>query len=669
MHNFAKKGKSKGGKSKGKMTYRKAFARLKTWQKVLVSAGVFIVVFSLASVAWAGVNINALKTVYAESIAAKQSFEYAQAELGQQDLEQAKLNLEEAEEHFATANKKFRRFKVFKVFPGVRAQMIAVENVLEAGLNLSGGMVTLLDVANDVMSVADSDQETFQDITVEEKREVLEKLYNSQEDLAKVKEDIEVAAVLIEEIPEKGLLKPIRTAVEPVQEQLPLLETVIHQAIPLAQSIPTIMGYPDGQQCLFFLQNNNELRPTGGFWGTYGEVFVQNGEVGNLYTENIYSIDEPSKNTITEPAPGPISQHTGTTNALLRNENWWPHFPYSAQKGDSKFEEEGGNANIDCVFVVNIPFIVDLMAFTGPITVNDIEFNQDNLFYELQHQVEFAYNSQGIDDLDRKDIIGDMGDIMMDRLFSLPQSEFPALWETFKKNADEKHIQVFFYDDTVQNLMVELDWAGEMTNYGEGDFLMFVDANLAALKTDEVMERSLTYNVSEQDGDIVGEAAMRYFNDGQFDGTHTRYRTYTRVYVPQGAELLEHSGFLTGDKTQGGVPTEPEVYDETFTMSDGTDVTYTVIAGFFAVEPKAEGTIRVKYRLPDSVKDQIRGDQYTLTVQKQAGTHNPELDFSFDVGKGIESAHLLDIEGEIRDNNVSYGTDLRVDRDFVIDLK
>ncbi|PIW37082.1 MAG: hypothetical protein COW24_02030, partial [Candidatus Kerfeldbacteria bacterium CG15_BIG_FIL_POST_REV_8_21_14_020_45_12] len=393
------------------------------------------------------------------------------------------------------------------------------------------------------------------------------------------------------------------------------------------------------------------------------------GELTTFETDNIYNLDNQAKDSVTEKSPGPIAQHTSTQNWLMRDINWSPDFPETARKAVEKYHEEGGSeADIDGVIAVTPSFIESLLTLTGPIKVDGLEFNDQNLFQTLEHQVEFAYVEQGKTDAERKEVIGDLASLIMDQIFDLPRSQFPELWSTFVENVDSKQILIYVNDPITQNLVIEQNWAGEM-KYHNGDFLMFVDANLAALKTDDSMVRNLTYSVSQEGSDYYGTAEMHYKNTGWFDGTHTRYRTHTRIYIPEGSELVEDSGFLTGDKTQNGVAVRPEVYEESFTHDDGQTSAFTVVAGFTSIEPHDEGVLRIKYRLPESVSSQIRSRDYNLYVQKQAGTEAHGLKVNFDVGKKVKTGKPLDIFEKIGENAVSFTGDLRHDRSLNIILE
>lgn len=647
------------------------WGKLSRTKKIIIGTAGVLGGLLVLLIIWGAINYSSVKKIQQEGVAAKKSFEFAQVAILNQNFSTAAKDLAEAKAHLEEAQSYLNTFTPYRIIPGLARQMSAVDNVIDAGISLSSGLKTLAqlgDNINQVLAEKEGDV-SLADMSAEDKRNVLRELSESTVELQAVKSDIELAVLSLEEIPEEGLLKQVKETVNPIKEQLPLLEGIIHQAIPAAESLPTILGYPNEKTYLFLLQNNRELRPTGGFIGTYGILKMADGEIRTFDTDNVYNLDNPVADTITEPSPAPIAQHTSTQNWLFRNINWSPDFPTTAAKAEEKYHEEGGTENnIDGVIAVTPTLIESLLDITGPITVEGIEFTSENLFETLEHQVEFAYTQQGISDADRKEFIGTLSNKIMEELFNLPRSEFATLWKVFTKNVNEKQIQIFVDDPITQQLVEEQNWAGEMKSY-TGDFLMFVDANLAALKTDNVMERSMAYAVTQEENYFYGTAEMLYKNTGYFDGFHTRYRTYTRIYLPRGVELVEHTGFMTGDKLQGGVPTNPDIYEEEFRRADGSVVQFTVVGGFTSIEPQHEGTIRIKYKLPETVVQMIEQKKYSLYVQKQAGTAAHSLNVHFDIGRKIKGGTPLDLFTLLGENTGSITTDLSTDRYLSITLE
>lgn len=630
-------------------------------KKVLLwVAGIIVLVL-----AWGGfvaaTDIKPAKLAKAHANNGKVAFEAAQDHILKQEFGKAKQDLVEAEQNFAAAQADVGKLGDLKIIPGVRRQIVAVEKVLYAGVHVAIALQNVCDVGQAMTSVLANESDiSLKDITPEQKRKILKTLYEAPPQLKGAQAEIDLATQSMEDVPDSFLLGAVKDAVQPLKENLPLLKSVIDQAVPLAETFPVIVGYPTEKTYLFLLQNNRELRPTGGFIGTYGIVKLKDGEITEFTTDNIYNIDNVGREKTNFTAPEPIIRYTGNTQWLMRDSNWSPDFPTTAQKAEEFYRAEGGPENqIDGTIAVTPTLIESLLTLTGPIEADGITFSAENLFEELQYQVEFGYARAGISDADRKEVIGTLSTKLMDQLLAMPKSRFPDLWQTFIHNVDEKHILIYLKDPTVQELVVQENWAGEVKQV-TGDYLLVADANLAALKTDSVMERNIEHSVSEQDGQFVATTVVHYKNTGSFTNITTRYRTYTRMYIPLGSSLISADGYLDNDRLQGGEPAQPTVSEE---------LGYTVIGGFTSIEPGDEGTLTVTYTLPSSVAEHIRQGEYTLYVQKQAGTIGHGLVVDLDIGRSIEVFNPLDIGSKVGDNRVHFETDLSVDRELSVVFK
>ena len=629
-------------------------------KKVFIGLIIVIVLIIGILITVAALSYSPAKNTYNAAMSGKVNFENAQEELTSQDFEAAINSLEAAGKDFKEAKTNLDKINWTKNIPYIGTQVKAADNLLTAGINISTALNQISGLGMDILAVLNEDSHaSFDSITPEQKKEILEKIYISPPDIQGAKAELDLAVSQIEQIPDEGLLGPIANAVEPIKEKLPLIKQLIDKAVPMIEIIPSIVGYPEEKTYLFLLQNNNELRPTGGFIGTYGILKVKDGEMESFFTDNIYAIDVPAKEYLFVDPPQPYQDYLGSTQWFMRDANWDPGFPESAQKVEEFYHlENGPENNIDGVIAVDPVFIGSLLELTGPITVDGIEFTAENFVDQLQYQVEVAYVEQGIEQLERKEIIGRMASILMERMMTLPKSEWGNLWEIFARNVDEKHILLYLKDEEIQQRISEMNWAGEMKK-SDYDYLMVVDTNLGALKSDKVMDKSITYNVMEENGDLVGDLNIHYKNNGTITKFTTRYRSYTRIYVPLGSELIESSGTMQNDRVHGAAPTDPDVYEE----HDKT-----VFGGFIAIEPMSEGDLHYKYKLPDSLKNAVNEGYYYLYVQKQPGTIAHPLTVAFDVGKKIEVFIPLDAGEEISNNKVQFNTDLRVDREFEIEL-
>lgn len=630
-------------------------------KKILLRLGGILAVLLL----WGGfvgaTDIKPAKMAKAHANNGKLAFQSAQEHIFKQEFDLAKADLVEAEQNFSAAQEDVGKLGDLKIIPGVRRQIVAIEKVLDAGVHVAIALQNVCDVGQEMTSVLSNNTDiSLKDITPEQKRKILKTLYEAPPQLKGAQVEIDLATQSMEEIPDSFLLSQVKEAVEPLKENLPVLKSIIDQAVPLAETFPVIAGYPSEKTYLFLLQNNRELRPTGGFIGTYGIVKLKDGEISEFTTDNIYNIDNIGREKTNFTAPEPIIRYTGNTQWLMRDSNWSPDFPTTAQKAEEFYHAEGGPENqIDGTIAVTPTLIESLLTLTGPIEADGITFSAENLFEELQYQVEFGYARAGISDADRKEVIGTLSTKLMDQLLAMPKSRFPDLWQTFIHNVEEKHILIYLKDPAVQELIVQENWAGEVKQV-PGDYLLVVDANLAALKTDSVMERKVEHTVSEQDGKFVATTVVHYKNTGSFTNITTRYRTYTRIYIPLGSKLISAEGYLDNDRLQGGEPTQPTISEE---------LGYTVIGGFTSIEPGDEGTLTITYALPDSLSEQIKNGEYTLYAQKQSGTTAHALVVDLDIGRSIDVFNPLDSGAKVGDNRVHFETDLSVDREFSIEFK
>src|SRR5205085_6348840 len=96
----------------------------------------------------------------------------------------------------------------------------------------------------------------------------------------------------------------------------------------LMESAPVLLGANTPQQYLMLAQNNDELRPTGGFISAVGVVKVDRGELSVEWFRDSFAVDDLSINH--SPAPAPLEKYMWAEQWLLRDSNWYADFPTSA---------------------------------------------------------------------------------------------------------------------------------------------------------------------------------------------------------------------------------------------------------------------------------------------------------------------------------------------------
>lgn len=429
----------------------------------------------------------------------------------------------------------------------------------------------------------------------------------------------------------------------------------------LFELLPTFLGFTEPRTYLILFLNNTELRPGGGFIGSYATVRVANGEVEVLKIEGTELLDRQAPESFRPVPPAIMAKELVVDRWYFRDSNWSPDFAVGAAQALELYRGEGGVAvdEIDGVIGITTEVLVRLLRITGPVEVNGIAFTPENAVQTLEYEVEYGFAEKQIHKDDRKDIIGTFFFALLDRVKSDVFQRPGVYLDTFAELTAEKHILAFAVDPGLEDLIDRHDWSGQMERE-HGDYLLWVDANLAALKTDAVMKRHLTYGVRRGEGTYQASAKMDYQHTGTFDKFTTRYRTYARLFVPPGAVLK-----MVITDNGGGVKKIllPEQVDS------GEELGKRWFGTFFVLEPGRKGSVEFVYDLPLALFTPVEEQPYSLLVQKQLGTLDHGLTLDLDFDKNILSATPGEVESEWGDRRYRVNTDLRLDREFFVSVE
>ncbi|MDA1038325.1 MAG: hypothetical protein O2877_01395, partial [bacterium] len=356
---------------------------------------------------------------------------------------------------------------------------------------------------------------------------------------------------------------------------------------------------------------------------------------------------------------------------FVRDSNWSPDFAVSTKQVLQFIEEEVGLAGdqaqlewkeYNAVLGVTTGLLEEVMGLVGDITIGDETFTQSNITDSLEYAVELGFAEDGLPREQRKEIIGEIVDEIVVRLPRLSISEWNQLLLVMENNLQERNLMIYSSDKDIQALLDRQEWTGRVNQKTEGDYLMIVDANLGALKSDPAVHRAMTYTLeTENNGDVIATATMNYDHQKNFDWKTTRYRTYTRFYVPLGSEFISSTGSLSNDKLKN-----PGLNADQIDISE--ELGKTVFGMFTSVEPLTQRDLIVRYRLPELIAKQIRQGNYELLIQKQLGAASHRLTLDLDFDKKLKDAEPAEDSLEWGDSRYRLNTILDQDRGIEVRL-
>lgn len=411
-----------------------------------------------------------------------------------------------------------------------------------------------------------------------------------------------------------------------LNQDIPKLRQAMLDSEPYIDLFLNFVGSDIVKRYVFIFQNNQELRATGGFIGSFGMMNIDRGVVKKLDIKEIYNPDgQLSKNIL---APEPLQELT--TRWYLRDSNWFADFPTSARKIISFYEKTGG-ATPDGIISLTPTVIERLLLITGPIVLEEygITINSDNFVKITQYQTGVAYNKV---ENKPKQFIADLAPILINELISSDASQYQKIIEALNNSFQEKQILLYFLDPKLQDMVAKYNLGGQLYDTTK-DYLSIVHSNIGGYKTDGVMQENLNISTQiKENSKVVNKVIVSRVHKGgdtEFEWWNKDNINYMRTYIPKGSRILNVSGYTFRGEKQilEGVAgyeqdTDLKAINTTISHNDDWHIDIfeesgkLVIGGWVITKPGETSQVMVEYELPFDVKSH---DIYSLILQKQSG--------------------------------------------------
>jgi hypothetical protein len=626
---------------------------------------VFLVIVIVFLVLFIGYNYIIFKDIYGEALEGKKYLESSVYSVKEQDFVSAQDSSKKAQVSFEKIKQELNYIRnkyYLSNLSGIDSQLNDLDYLVVTGEIISRSIYQGSKMGSELNAIINSKPDfSFSKFSEEEKKRMLQFLFESGPEFYGIKANIDLAILNLNRFNGNGFLSLINGKVDKLKEQLNYGSLLLSKVVPLTEILPYVAGYPGQSNFLIVFQNSDELRPTGGFIGTYGVMENKNGEIVNFDTHDVYHMDMPIRDKLDIKPPAPIKEHM-VDKWYMRDSNWSPDWPTSAQNIEWFYNQEynllppkdkvnqfGGDFH--GVIGITPKFVTGLLDIIGPIIVEGEEYNSENFHKLLQRRVEQKYVELGVSDWERKDVIGDILKILKTKFFDLPANRWGETLSIIENSFIGKDILLYFNDERLQDYIKFLNWNGEIVE-SDSDYLMVVDANLGSFKTDAVVKKKIEYKLEHNDKNLFSILNLNYAHQGGFDWRTTRYRSYTRVYVPEGTKFVKIDGDYQGE------------------VDIGKELGKTYFGFFISVEPGNIGSVSIKYILPNIIYDDMKKyNKYSIYIQKQPGSKVEELLVDLNTINKVKSYKPVGFSVENNKNKeIIWKTDLKADRIFQINF-
>ncbi len=417
--------------------------------------------------------------------------------------------------------------------------------------------------------------------------------------------------------------------------------------------LPFILGNENEQSFLLLFANNMELRPGGGFIGSFGILKTQYFGMKDLAIFDVYDAD--GQLTAHVAPPNAIRDYLAQPHWYLRDSAFFPDFYDTYQQATYFLQKEMGLSSWNGAALITTSAVKDIIGAYGELLIPDYneKITKDNFYIKTQYEVEnkFFPGSQ-----QKKNFLS----ALVKQLLATAESANPlALSKAVVDGFDQKNMVFFMNDERAQKKLDELFWSGRLAtpfcpttskDNCYADFQFPMDANLGVNKTNFFIDKLYDIKTTiDENGLTTTTLAISYKNnslEGLFPGGP--YKNYFQIILPR-------------DAVVNGI----QIDGQQLPSYDSESGNQRLVGFLLELPPQAKKTVFLSYT--SSTLFKTGKATYQLVLQKQIGALPHDVHFTLSLPSNMNLLNT-NFSPLVKNNLIIYNTDLSTDRVFFIEL-
>lgn len=335
-----------------------------------------------------------------------------------------------------------------------------------------------------------------------------------------------------------------------LQKQVSAARRGLQTSVQLTQATRRAFGSEDKNPHTFLIlfQNNGELRPTGGFLGSFAIMNTSGGTIRQFqFGPNVYKLDKiliPKTNLQPPVQLQTIAPHWGFRDA---NVGFGFLEPASGQI-ISMYEQATGLRPEGLIFL-DTTLLEDVLSITGPLSLpgSDEQITAANVRNILTQEIEKDYFLKDENRLtnEPKQILFDLLPPLLSRLQKTPRG-LSQLVPKVAEAVERKSIQLWSSNSRLQEL---LQSSLPSDQPASGDWLKIVNTNLGGFKSSANMVQNMSLSQSRQSLQrlLLHKLEIERVHQGDGKWPDADNRNYLEIYLPAEAEIIQLPTSIGGE--------------------------------------------------------------------------------------------------------------------------
>lgn len=421
----------------------------------------------------------------------------------------------------------------------------------------------------------------------------------------------------------------------------------------ITKKLDKILGAGGKKKYLILFANNRELRPGGGFIGSFAILELEYYVKKSFKIYDVYDADGQLKIHI-EP-PEPIKIHLSQPHWFLRDSAFSSDFEENFKTVEFFLEKELDLRSFDGGILLTTSAVENILKAFGDIYLPDYKekINSNNFYLKTQLYTEKNFFPGSIQ---KKSFLNSLSQQIF---INFNQSSLTKLIKEVKQSLDEKQIVLYFKDEDLQKIINSLLWSGKLVfsecvikNYHcLNNYFFPFDANLGVNKADYFVNKSIFLRINvNSNGKITNYLTLNYSNDSPFElFPGGIYKNFFQIYLPKSIDIKLIS--------------KDNVVIENYDKKEEKE--FYLISFYFELKPKKTTEIKIIFENQSYL---TKGKNvFQIVIQKQIGALNKDfiLEINFPKNISIINNNFLPL---VKNNKIVYNGILTTDKIYYLIL-